>query len=293
MCTLGSSILAASSFSVNAEENEQGLTVELSTQTSSYESELYSESNEYDTSKEARKEAVESYNEEHPGNPVINTDTVIDKAPKLLRAIIGADNRVKANTTLSPFKQIGYMEMGFVDKGKMVWYMGTGTLVSGDTVLTAGHNLYDTKLKKWASAVIFQPGMNNFTAPKVIGSKKLYSMVGYTTQNDSNYDIGLVKLSVSAGNTGYLSYKVPAANATYDAMISGYPGEKQGSQYYHTGKAMVGTQKIVYPIDTTAGQSGAPILNGKTIIGVHTLGSGVNEGVRITPTFNTWITSIK
>lgn len=296
--TVGISICGVNFSSVNAEENEQNSIVELAVQTSSFETELSSDMSEiqmsfdYDSSKEAREKAVEAYNEEHPESPVVNTEPIADK-PKLLKAIVGADNRVKANTTLSPFKQIGYMEMGYINKGKMLWYVGTGSLVSGNTVLTAAHNLYDTKLKSWATTVIFQPGMTNYTAPKAITSKKLYAMVGYTANNDSNYDIGLVKLSASVGNTGFLTYKSPTANVSYDAMISGYPGDKPGSQWYHTGKAMVGTQKIVYPIDTTPGQSGAPILNGKTVIGVHTLGSGVNEGVRITPTFYNWITSIK
>ncbi|EUJ45284.1 trypsin-like serine peptidase [Listeria riparia] len=286
---------------VSAQEYGQDSVVEISSQSDSSETEISSDTvespmdSEYDSAKEAREAAVQAYNEEHPEEQVVNVEPKTANPLIQPRKIVGADNRIKANTSLSPFKQIGYLEMGFIEKGKMVWYGGTGTLVSGDTVLTAGHNVYDHGVKRWAEVVIFQPGMNNYAAPKAIASKKLYSMLGYTAKADINFDIGIVKLASSAGSTGFLPYKVPPLNASYDVLISGYPVDKPGSQWYHSGKAIVGNEKISYSVDTTGGQSGAPILNGNSIAGVHTRGlqGQANDGVRITPTFYNWITGIK
>ncbi len=68
-----------------------------------------------DSSKEAREKFVEEYNEAHPEDQVENTEPIINpiekQAPRLLKKVVGADNRVKANVNNSPYKQIGYMEM--------------------------------------------------------------------------------------------------------------------------------------------------------------------------------------
>ncbi|MEG7763145.1 trypsin-like serine peptidase, partial [Listeria monocytogenes] len=74
-----------------------------------------------------------------------------------------------------------------------------------------------------------------------------------------------------------------------------YPGQspKAGSQWYGNGHALITNQKISYSIDTSGGHSGSPIINNGSIIGVHTLGSSANSGVRITPALKSFIDGAK
>lgn len=252
-----------------------------------------------DSSKDAREEFVKEYNEEHPKDKVVNTEPIINpiekKAPKLLQKVVGKDDRVRANVNNSPYKQIGYMEMAFKKNNKMVWYVGTGTIIGSNKVLTAGHNLFDRDTRSWATGVIFQPKMNNWIAPAYINSSKLNVPIGWSSKGDNNYDIGVVTLSKSVSSYGKLKYTVPAVNKTLFSTISGYPGEstKSGSQWYGNGNALVSNQRISYSIDTTGGQSGSPIINNGSIIGVHTLGSSANSGVRITPALKSFIDGVK
>ncbi|HAA9894924.1 TPA_asm: trypsin-like serine protease [Listeria monocytogenes] len=252
-----------------------------------------------DSSKEAREKFVEEYNEAHPEDQVENTEPIINpiekQAPRLLKKVVGADNRVKANVNNSPYKQIGYMEMSFKKGNKMVWYVGTGTIIGSNKVLTAGHNLYDKSTRSWANGVIFQPKMNNWVSPTYVTSSKLHVPVNWSSKGDSNYDIGVVTLSKSVSSYGSLKYRVPTANTTLFSTISGYPGQspKAGSQWYGNGNALITNQKISYSIDTTGAQSGSPIINNGSIIGVHTLGSSANSGVRITPALKSFIDGAK
>lgn len=252
-----------------------------------------------DSSKEAREKFVEEYNKAHPDNQVENTEPIInpieEQAPRLLKQVIGADNRVKANVNNSPYKQIGYMEMSFKEGKKMVWYVGTGTIIGSNKVLTAGHNLYDHKTKSWATGVIFQPKMNNWVSPTYVTSSKIHVPVAYSLKKDSYYDIGVVTLSKSVSNYGALKYRVPTVNTTLFSTISGYPGQnpKAGSQWYANGNVLINNQKISYSIDTTKGQSGSPIINNGSIIGVHTSGNSANSGVRITPALKSFIDGAK
>ncbi|EAF9213432.1 trypsin-like serine protease [Listeria monocytogenes] len=252
-----------------------------------------------ESSKEAREKFVEEYNEAHPDNQVENTEPIINpiekQAPRLLKKVVGADNRVKANVNNSPYKQIGYMEMSFKKGNKMVWYVGTGIIIGSNKVLTAGHNLYDKSTRSWANGVIFQPKMNNWVSPTYVTSSKLHVPVGWSSKGDSNYDIGVVTLSKSVSGYGSLKYRVPTVNTTLFSTISGYPGQrpKAGSQWYGNGNALITNQKISYSIDTTKGQSGSPIINNGSIIGVHTLGDSANSGVRITPALKSFIDGVK
>lgn len=56
---------------------------------------------------------------------------------------------------------------------------------------------------------------------------------------------------------------------------------------------LINNQKISYSIDTTKGQSGSPIINNESIIGVHTSGNSANSGVRITPALKSFIDGAK
>lgn len=58
------------------------------------------------SSQEAREEFVKEYNEEHPKEQVENTEPIINpienQAPKLVKRVVGKDDRVKANVNNSP-----------------------------------------------------------------------------------------------------------------------------------------------------------------------------------------------
>lgn len=85
---------------------------------------------------------------------------------------------------------------------------------------------------------------------------------------------------------------VDNTSSPINARISGYPAYVGSSsisttkQYEATGTVnILNNYKFYYTIDSSGGQSGAPILNeNNEVIGIHTSGStNYNYGVRITP----------
>lgn len=199
------------------------------------------------------------------------------------RIIIGNDDRQKADVSKSPFKQTAQIEMLIGSS----WYIGSGTMIGGNKVLTAGHVVYE--MNNWATYVIVTPGLNNgVPQPGATSvSTKVSAPLNYVTNLDENFDMGIIILEKNLGFMGTVGYTVPNEGAVNSALVSGYPGDKNGGieQWYGNGSAIVGPQLISYTIDTAGGQSGGPIINNANgqIIGVHTSGTlSANIGVRIT-----------
>lgn len=170
-------------------------------------------------------------------------------------------------------------------------------MVSKDTVLTAGHCLYDKKLGGWATSVIATPGRNGSQAPYLPYSwRKLYSVTGWTENQNPEYDYGAVKLSGFPGNyTGWLGYRTTNNSALTNIIgaIPGYPCDKGGSESYtmwtdYGPIETVSSRVFTYKIDTYGCQSGAPLYydyadTGYTAIAIHTRGSSSkNYGNRVT-----------
>jgi len=154
----------------------------------------------------------------------------------------------------------------------------------------------------------------------------------YGGHPDYGYDIALCRtLDIKSRDINTQSFKdnklkndtfwAPCTPSTLKKGISieiaGYPGEKKGQPYTHTGEVVAVTKTengcylVWYDIDCTIGNCGSPIMvtdkdwikqyaNGfgatKAVIGVHSgqdLIVGLNYGTLITPSIFKWITKKK
>ena len=210
-----------------------------------------------------------------------------------LRSIIGdSDGRtVVSNTRVFPYSAIVQLDIYF----GLSAYRGTGFLIDDNIVATAGHCLYDEELG-WATAVYVRPGRNGLLGIPfgIARSKRIAVSTEWHLSADSNYDWGAICIyDTLIGNPG--SFTMTSVNdnsSNIQAKISGYPQNVGSSssttykQYEMDGPVnILSMYRLYYTIDTSGGQSGAPILNSNNVvIGIHTSGStSYNTGVRMTP----------
>lgn len=202
--------------------------------------------------------------------------------------IIGKDDReVVTNTTRIPYRYIRKLEIRIKNSNTM--YVGTGFLVGKSTILTAGHCAYISG--KTITSIKFYPGKNGSSNP--YGSNTVTNIhvptkyknaadTGNST-DEAKYDYALLELNSEAGSKlGY--FGLGGYNTKYNidnltntkATLVGYPGTPGNILYRH--KATItgfnaGGYLMYYNMDSTGGQSGAPIIkytDGKYyIIGIH------------------------
>lgn len=195
-----------------------------------------------------------------------------------------------------PYKAIGLLKITYALN--IVSYR-TGILINSNTVLTAGHNLYDhrknpndlsTQLGK-ALDIIFYPGLS--------GNKSQYNeckfiSYHYPIENESNgkEDYGIIILKERIGDIiGWVDLKVfnqVLIDKEKDYYISGYPLNKTNKsndifyQYEATGKIIALNNKkgmITTNIKSSYGQSGSGLCyyntkdNKWNVVGVHVASS--------------------
>ncbi len=218
-------------------------------------------------------------------------DAIFGSYPELLdqyltEVVIGTDDRIRVqNTAAYPWRAICALRMQAANGAR---FIGTGWLVSPRTVITAGHCVFMHEAGGWVRSVEVIPGLNDAARPfgSHVGTV-LRSVAGWTQSKNRDYDYAAIILP--SGNrpgaqTGTFGFAVRddafLGNAALN--LSGYPGDKGGSQqWFHAKKAKsLSSRVITYEIDSAGGQSGAPVWvlqNGqRTAVGVHT--NGANSG---------------
>ncbi|MGX7243684.1 trypsin-like serine protease [Enterococcus quebecensis] len=212
------------------------------------------------------------------------------------RSIIGSDNRkIVSNTTLDPYKKVAFLVITYPN-GKS--YIGTGNLVSSDTVLTAGHCIYSKENGGFAKSVTVYPGYNGNYAPYGVAySKKLMSVRGWTENGNSQHDIGAIKLDRNIGNSVGWFGLTTVMNSPI--TLSGYHGDLNKKMGTETENILRTTaNNVYYKLDSTGGSSGSGVYNNnKQILSVHAYGAGSeNFGTRINEekfyVVRSWITSL-
>lgn len=163
----------------------------------------------------------------------------------------------------------------------------TGWLINANTVATAGHCVHSGGAAgTWKTNVRVYPGRNGASSPYgFCTSRRLHSVVGWTSSKNEQYDYGAIKLNCSVGSTtGWFGLWWQAASLTGLPMtVSGYPGDKPLTQWRSTGSvAVTQTRQIFYKNDTLDGQSGAPVFQnrpagssfcvGQCSMGIHAYG---------------------
>jgi glutamyl endopeptidase len=211
--------------------------------------------------------------------------------------VIGTDDRQRvADTTRFPYSAVAYLELEDID-GEPIGSC-TGTFIGPDSLLTAGHCLWDTTTGDWlADHIRVIPGKDDDFEP--FG----WEMAGdwwvpdaYAETGSVDWDWGLLKMPNDAltVDTGWLGLAVlDQASLESDGLhptITGYPADKPLGTMWAASRPKfraVADFRLFYDIDTGAGQSGAAIwldsegpLFGR-VVGIHAQGGTLNSGSRI------------
>ncbi len=240
-------------------------------------------------------EVVDSWIDEPETNFNLSTNMLPDIkfGFENLYSIIDSDGRTKVSSTkVHPYSAIVYLDIIY---GTSAVGRGTGFLIDDNIVATAGHCLYSAKYG-WATSVSVMPGKNGFGVFHdpygVAMAKRIAVSHQWLNSCDSNYDWGAIEIkSGLIGNPGKIN--IASLDDEYSTIkISGYPKTVGSSttyaQYEMSGTISFSTpSRYYYEIDTSIGQSGAPILNSNNIaVGIHTDGVGAglyNNGIKFTP----------
>lgn len=223
-----------------------------------------------------------------------------------LRTIIGVDER---ETVVAPDNRIALIISKFPDKG---FSYGTAFMISrSDFFATAAHCLYDRETGQNPEWIAVIPGGTNTTYPlgTLHGISYAYNdkFLSNNVAEYKSYDYGLIQ--VDPPSQIILPFKltvlpdVSLNEYTYSGVvIPGYPQSYGGKQAVAPKKNFTFTNKfLMYKIDTSEGQSGAPIIaaGSNEVLGIHTNGidprisDEYNFGTRITSSvmndFNDWI----
>jgi V8-like Glu-specific endopeptidase len=231
--------------------------------------------------------------------------------------------RISANITRVPFRHICRIEMSLPDSnGNWVGWIGSGTLVGPNKILTAAHNLFDRQYNVHARNLRIVPAKNG---PGTGARQEPYGAVGAARLNvptayraaasspatvQAN-DYGVVTLdrqihirrprhaSLGTEPLGWWRrLRAPSDQLLRSLQVNtaGYPGDRGGGnyQYFDYDRVAGATGDLLrYVNDTFRGQSGSPVWvmwqGYHALIAVHTSGfrppqPPQNSGVRLNTT---------
>lgn len=204
-----------------------------------------------------------------------------------LRSIIGSDGRYRiTNTTTHPNSAVVYIT-------RYGHPHCSGWMISKDTLVTAGHCLYDHGKQRWYAGLSFAPGSNGRLRPFGFDSaKQMWTDTSYARYGNPRQDWGIVKLNRSIGNsTGWfgMQWTSGSYNKTWVA-VRGYPGDKPAGQMWSmSGSVSLSkSNQLCYFVDTIGGQSESPVFlprNGQ-VIAIHTYGLGYGKNRQCPSNYN-------
>jgi V8-like Glu-specific endopeptidase len=205
-------------------------------------------------------------------------------------------------TDQAPWRMVCALEID----GPAGSFLGTGWLVAPRTIITAGHCVFDAnQMGGWANKITITPGRDGDERPYgTVQSTKFSTVDMWLNKQDPDFDISAIHLNDAIGDKlGWFQ----VASMTDDQLkgfmvnVSGYPAEPGGGtqQWWAKNRIReVTPRRIFYDVDTSGGQSGAPVYvierDGAppTVIGIHAYGVGgtpkniplqVNSAPRIIP----------
>lgn len=218
-------------------------------------------------------------------------------------SVIGTDDRVRISPAdRFPWRVHSALRITAADGSR---WIGTAFFVSPRVLVTAGHCVFihspDPDRHGWVRSIDVMPGRDGDDLPHgTATSTRFYSVRGWATDRDDEYDYGAIVLGEPLGaRTGWLGFGA-YSDATLTASVgnlSGYPGDRgNGTQQWYMARRIhsVSTRKLFYEIDTAGGQSGSAVYRirdgRRYAVGVHAYGVGQhprNSATRITrPAFD-------
>lgn len=218
-------------------------------------------------------------------SPTFQERGVRDRPDGGLESVIGNDDRVRVPDPQNlPWRMVCALTIVAQNGGTVP---GTGWLAGPRTIITAGHCVFDpATLLGFATSILVTPGRNGGSMPfGQVAATRFRTLQPWIDSADPNFDIGAISLDTSLGNqVGFFSAAARPASQlqTRLAHISGYP-ENPGSgveQFHHRNRiTSIASQRLFYDVDTSEGQSGAPVwvldVDGgpPIVVGVHTYGN--------------------
>jgi len=211
-------------------------------------------------------------------------------------SVIGGDGRTVYNNLGFPGRTIVKLYISASDGSNWV---GSGALIDGFHVLTAGHCAFLPDNGGWASNIEIVPGMDTSDNPSdpyghawMVGMR---SYTGWTVSESSQHDWALLTLDRNVGlHTGWMGRQWAGASSsiyTGTMNVAGYPTDLSGgNRMYWDSDSGDGatTNNHFYWADTAGGMSGGPVWrfdgSNRYILTVHAYGRGgtdSNFGTRL------------
>lgn len=230
-------------------------------------------------------------------------------------------------TTVEPYKHICQISAQLPSPdhgGAWVTWIGSGTLIAPNKVLTAAHVVYSLRYRVYARSVRVAPGKDGSGAgvPSepfgATGASRLDVPAAYRATTSvptvvAANDYAVITLASRIGDRrrrGAPAGSPPLGfwrrwRAAPDSVLrsarvntSGYPADKGGDRQYRSYNRVAGltADRILYENDTEGGQSGGPVWlrwqQHRVLVGIHTngfnpsapLAARVNSGVRLNAT---------
>lgn len=221
----------------------------------------------------------------------LNFGSLVGDGGDFDRAVVGpVDSRVhEVTTTRFPFNTLCHLGRDFGD-GR--WRGCSGVLISPRRVLTAGHCLFSTKLKRAPQRIRVAPGRadrDSFPYGAMV-AREFYVPERFvrprSVADRRCFDYGLIVLPRPfPGLRRFLPLRAltgaefAPSSTGRKVTVAGYPADRPiGTQWRHTERiAKVTPRRLLYSVDTCPGHSGSPVWTtgspkGMVIVGVHTSG---------------------
>jgi V8-like Glu-specific endopeptidase len=181
----------------------------------------------------------------------------------------------------------------------------SGVLLAPDAVLTAAHCIYNKSRGGWAYSVEVAPARNGPSRPygRAYG-KRLFTPAKYRELAPDvrklTYDYAVVRLKTAFTLKGAALYSKAAASGAALAL-RGYPSHDASHMYEarDSVRRLFSDGVFWHRAGTYTGMSGAPIMDGSGVFGVHVGGTadgqwnnGVLFGVDATKEVKSWATRV-
>lgn len=186
---------------------------------------------------------------------------------------------------------------------------GTAFMVGPRTAVTSGHCGYQTKRGGKVISMRLFPGKNGLSNPYGMANvTNVYTEGTWNLEGQTKNDYAILRLDTNIGDySGWYGLESTPGKEYYKGTVvhvPGFPGEfvtnnaLSANMYNKEGKITACITKVLtYNMDTTSGQSGAPIYrdDNQYVIGIHSRPSSTysnrNEGFRLTSYMVNWVRS--
>ncbi|MHA1821179.1 MAG: CARDB domain-containing protein [Promethearchaeota archaeon] len=178
------------------------------------------------------------------------------------KSVFGSDDRTKiTDTTEFPYRTVVKLYMTFGGNN----YIGSGAMIDGKHVLTAGHCVYDSE-HGWAESITIVPAKNGPTQPFGSASwTRLRTLRGWVNDQSSEYDLAVITLDkdygTSIGWMGRITRDPDSSLYSGTIHTAGYPGDLDSGEYMYYCSSQNGwadENNHFFYLDVMGGQSGSP-----------------------------------